>query len=255
MHTSDDIDTERRRGKTGPRAEPPSPVSTDRAADPEWGRRMLVRGVVRGLWLLVKWAGIAALPFWALLRGSVFVYQQQWPLPVAMLAGFGAAFLVLFVYVTWAYFRVAGTATEYRVRAFRGKVLLVLAVLGTFQGYVLLAPNPAHVKSPEVHAEYAELHPLLRMSVATLLLVDENLLITDLSRHPGDYADMGLPVNPRSLHYRQATGYTHALDLRTKGRGAVRTLLLQGYFSVLGFRTLRHVGTADHLHVSLPLPS
>ncbi|HKL89393.1 MAG TPA: hypothetical protein VJ884_10350, partial [Salinibacter sp.] len=90
---------------------------------------------------------------------------------------------------------------------------------------------------------------------ATLLLVDEDLLITDLSRHPSDYADMGLPVNPRSLHYRQATGYTHALDLRTKGRGYLRNLLTQGYFSVLGFRTLRHVGTADHLHVSLPLPA
>jgi hypothetical protein len=148
-----------------------------------------------------------------------------------------------------------GPATQYRFRTFRRKALGVLVVLALFQGYVLLAPNPAHVKSAEVHAEYAELHPLLRMSVATLLLVDEGLLITDLSRHPGDYADMGLPVNPRSLHYRQATGYTHALDLRTKGRGPVRNLLMQGYFASLGVRTLRHVGTADHLHVSLPLPA
>jgi hypothetical protein len=84
--------------------------------------------------------------------------------------------------------------------------------------------------------------------------VDESLLITDLSRHPSDYEAMGLSVNPQSLHYPQADGYVHALDLRTKGRGEVRNLLMQGYFAALGFRTLRHEGTADHLHVALPLP-
>jgi len=220
-----------------------------------WSGRVM-GGLIRWvLWPALKWGALAALPFWALLRGTVYGYQQAWPLFLAMIAGFGATFLVLLIYVLWVYFRVKGPATRYRFRTFRRKALGVLVVLSLFQGYVLMAPNPAHVKSAEVHAEYAELHPLLRMSVATLLLVDEDLLITDLSRHPSDYADMGLPVNPRSLHYRQATGYTHALDLRTKGRGYLRNLLTQGYFSVLGFRTLRHVGTADHLHVSLPLPA
>jgi len=28
---------------------------------------------------------------------------------------------------------------------------------------------------------------------------------------------------------------------------------MQLYFHLMGFRTLRHVGTADHLHVELPL--
>lgn len=71
----------------------------------------------------------------------------------------------------------------------------MLVVLGLFQGYVLLAPNPAPVKT-------AELHPILRMSVATLVLVDEDLLITDLLRPPSDDEDMGVPVAPRSLDYR-----------------------------------------------------
>lgn len=226
-------------------------------AEPDWGwgARVLGRLARWVLWPALKWGAIAALPFWALLRGSVFVYQQQWPLPLAMLAGFLTAFLVLLVYVTWAYLQIRDPATRYRFWTFRWKALAVLVVVGLFQGYVLLAPNPAHVKSAEVHDEYTELHPLLRMSVATFLLVDEGLLITDLSRHPSDYADMGLPMNPRSLHYQQDTGYTHALDLRTKGRGYLRNLLMQGYFAALGFRTLRHVGTADHLHVSLPLPA
>jgi hypothetical protein len=207
------------------------------------------------LWPLLKWGLIAALPFWALLRGSLFAYHHQWPTSLALLAGFATAFLVLLGYAIWGHVWSKGTEAAYRTRALRWKALGVLVVLGLFQGYVLLAPNPAHVKSEEVHGEYTELHPTLRMSVATLLLVDEGVLITDLFRHPSDYEDMGLSVNPQSLHYRQANGYVHALDLRTKGHYEIRNRLMQGYFAALGFRTLRHVGTADHLHVALPLPT
>jgi hypothetical protein len=41
------------------------------------------------------------------------------------------------------------------------------------------------------------------------------------------------------------------VDLRTAGQGAVKNRLVQLYFWMMGFRTLRHVGTADHLHVQL----
>lgn len=51
------------------------------------------------------------------------------------------------------------------------------------------------------------------MSVATFLLVDDTLLITDLSRHPSDYSNMDLPENPRSLHYRQVDGHVRVRDL------------------------------------------
>jgi hypothetical protein len=44
----------------------------------------------------------------------------------------------------------------------------------------------------------------------------------------------------------------HAVDLRTIGRAEWKNVLLNWYFRSMGFRTLRHVGTADHLHVSLP---
>jgi len=55
------------------------------------------------------------------------------------------------------------------------------------------------------------------------------------------------------LHYPQPDGYVHAIDLRTAGRGFVRNRLVQAYFWSMGFVTLRHVGTADHLHVELPV--
>ena len=35
------------------------------------------------------------------------------------------------------------------------------------------------------------------------------------------------------------------------GRAPWRNLTMVAYFRPLGFRTLRHVGRADHLHVSL----
>jgi hypothetical protein len=98
---------------------------------------------------------------------------------------------------------------------------------------------------------YTATHPLLRMALSTLILVDHDAVITDLARKPDDYRRMGLPVNQESLHYRQADGWVHAVDLRT--RPGLKSLLVQWYFDVMGFDTLRHVGTHDHLHVSLPL--
>ncbi len=99
---------------------------------------------------------------------------------------------------------------------------------------------------------YTALHPLLRVSVSTLILIDGDLVITDVARTPQDYVTMGLPIYEASLHYRQDDGYVHAMDLRTLDRPRWRNWLTQGYFRSMGLRTLRHVGTADHLHVSLP---
>src|SRR2546428_6354386 len=63
---------------------------------------------------------------------------------------------------------------------------------------------------------------------------------------------MGLATNHASPHYRQRDGYGHAADLRTAGRGEARNRLVQLYFWIMGFGTLRHVGTADQPHVQLP---
>jgi len=41
------------------------------------------------------------------------------------------------------------------------------------------------------------------------------------------------------------------VDLRT--RSPFRSVLVEWYFWAMGFATLRHTGTADHLHVQLVL--
>jgi hypothetical protein len=41
--------------------------------------------------------------------------------------------------------------------------------------------------------------------------------------------------------------------VRTNGRSKATNLLVELYFILMGFETLRHVGTADHLHVALPV--
>ncbi|HEY3279134.1 MAG TPA: hypothetical protein VGJ83_01375, partial [Gemmatimonadales bacterium] len=82
-------------------------------------------------------------------------------------------------------------------------------------------------------------------------LVDPKMVVTDMRRARVDYSRMKLPVNETSLHYRQADGWVHAVDLRTTGRGALKNGLVRAYFWLMGFDTLRHVGTADHLHVEL----
>jgi hypothetical protein len=92
---------------------------------------------------------------------------------------------------------------------------------------------------------------VLRLGIGTLVWLDRELLLTDADRLPEDYRRMGLPEKSASLHYRQSSGYTHAVDIRTAGRGELRNRLVESYFRLMGFRTLRHVGTADHLHVSL----
>ena len=79
-------------------------------------------------------------------------------------------------------------------------------------------------------------------------------MVTDALRQPVDYSNMGLPTLDNSLHFVQHDGFVHAVDLRTIGRTEWRNALMIGYFRLMGLKTLRHVGTADHLHVSLAPP-
>jgi len=104
-----------------------------------------------------------------------------------------------------------------------------------------------------VRAYYGSLHPLLRVALSTLILADRDLVVTDLARSPEAYAGMGLAPNDGSLHYVQRDGYTHAADLRTAGRSELKNALVRVSFWSMGFATLRHMGTGDHLHVELPV--
>jgi hypothetical protein len=126
-----------------------------------------------------------------------------------------------------------------------------LVLLLVYAVYLLVFVSVANVKSADLRATYRDLHPVLRLSVSTLILLDKGAVITDTGRTPEDYVQMGLRKAAASAHYRQADGYVHAVDLRTRERGGIRNLAMQLFFEAMGFDTLRHDGTADHLHVSL----
>jgi hypothetical protein len=207
-----------------------------------WDWASLSRRVAVVLALLI-------LPFVLLVRGSVYLYARQgYPTWLALLGAAGVTLLVVTAVAAWVAHRFTGRA---RVR-FVARWVATPLVLG-FCAHALLFLARANAKGTEVQSEYRAAHPLLRVALATLRLANHDLVVTDLRRVPADYATMGLPVFDGTLHARQSDGWAHAVDLRTIGRGAVVNLLVEWYFRAMGFRTLRHVGTADHLHVELPL--
>src|SRR5258706_7574700 len=205
--------------------------------------RLLGVALLQGLGRLVA---IVALPFVLLVRGAVFFYEYgavpAWlALSVSALLTIGLVTL----YASWLLRRFTG----------RPPLLLLakwvaLPLVVSYCGFSLLYLSRVNSK-PDVRAYYGTVHPLLRLALSTWILVDDKDVVTDMRRAREDYARMGLPVNETSLHYRQADGWVHAVDLRTANRGWFRNQLLQIYFWGMGFNTLRHVGTADHLHVDI----
>ena len=229
---------------TGPGAATgPQPTNRRGATKPRRFLGRAVRWVVTAVLLVV-------LPFILLVRGGVFAYQQ-WGLGAwSSLAVSTAATALLLACYAWAASRRLGAWKWLRKFAIR------VAALGAaaFVLYSLVVIAGGNVKSEEVRAEYSGLHPLLRMGVSVFVLADADAVITDADRTPDFYARVGLPANESSLHFRQDDGFVHALDLRTINRPEWRNLAAELAFRAMGFHTLRHVGTADHLHVSLRLP-
>jgi hypothetical protein len=209
-----------------------------------------------GAWLLAvvrlaaKVVVVALLPFLALVRTAVYLYEREHtPVVLALLGGIACTTAIVALYGAWLSHRLTG---RMRFSLIARRIALPVAL--SFCGYALLYLSSAHAKSDRVQAYYLSLHPLLRVALSTVILIDHDLMVTDLARRPADYAAMGLPVRDGSLHFIQADGYAHAADLRTAGRGELTNRLVQVYFWSMGFATLRHMGTADHLHVELPLP-
>ena len=196
------------------------------------------------------WGALAVLPFVLLIRGGMLAYGA-WDLgtwPSLAFAALATASL-LGMYASWACRRL-GTSGGPRRLIVRGAFGVALA----YVAYTLVFIASANVKSDDVRAEYRSMHPLLRVASSALILVDPASIVTDAGRTPQDYRRMGLTPIEASLHFRQDDGYVHALDLRTEGRSELRNRAIQLAFWALGFHTLRHVGTADHLHVSLGMP-
>ena len=231
---------------------PQRPGGTAAKRQPPEGQR---RGRLLRLPLrLLRWAVLAVflaiVPFVLLIRGGVFAYQQWGLEPWPSLAVSAAATALLLVLYAWALGRRLGAGKGLKWLMTRGAAALAVA----YVAYSVVYVGSANVKSDEVRAEYAALHPLLRMGASAVFLADAGAVITDASRTPDFYRRLGLSPNESSLHFRQDDGFVHALDLRTIGRPERRNRAVELTFRALGFNTLRHVGTADHLHVSLRAP-
>ena len=219
------------------------PLTTGTPARRRWG------WPVRVVRLAAQALLIALLPFLVLVKVAVFLYAREGYSTVLALAGGTACTAgVVTGYAALVWHRVTG-----RVRLGLVARRIALPLVVAYCGYALIYLSSANAKSDRVRAYYASLHPLLRVALSTLIIAERDLVVTDLARGAGDYVAMGLAPNDGSLHYVQPDGYAHAADLRTTGRSELKNRLVQAYFWSMGFATLRHVGTGDHLHVELSL--
>jgi len=191
--------------------------------------------------------GLLILPFLAFVRTAVWFYHDGHASWVALVG----AGVVCGTLLTAAGARLSSLVTgRHRLEFIATRLVAPLVIL--YCGYTLFFLSGLNAKTTEVKQYYGSVHPVLRVALGTVILADREIVVTDARRQREDYAGMGLPVYERSLHFEQQSGWVHAVDLRTIGRAEWKNVLLNWYFRSMGFRTLRHVGTADHLHVSLP---
>ena len=203
------------------------------------------------LFALLKAAAVVVLPFLVYVRASVYLYLHHVARPWIAIALAGILTLGLvagaIIMVARRFHRHPRVSTVARWAA--------VPLVFTWCIYSAFYLSRVNTKSDSVRAYYRSVNPILRIALSTIVLVDPDLVVTDMGRVAADYRRMRLPVNERTRHYRQANGYVHAVDLRTRGRWEIRNRAVQLYFWAMGFSTLRHVGTADHLHVQLAAPS
>lgn len=158
------------------------------------------------------------------------------------------AIVIVFVYLSFIHqLFVSGGA----VMSIKSRFLISFLVVVLYVVHGIFYLSGSNMKSSDLRTEIRKIHPVIRLAVSTLIHLDKEIIITDADRQPEDYKAMGLKSIKHSLHYRQSTGYSHALDLRTRNRPEWKNLLVEYFFKIMGFKTLRHVGTADHLHISL----
>jgi len=200
----------------------------------------------RVIWLVF----ILIFPFIFLIRFSVYLHIKEELIPWAcIMGGCIITSVILFFYFTFMY-GLFFTGERERPRLLR-RLFIAFGLVALYCLHGLFYMSGDNMKTTDLKSEVRKVHPILRLSVSTLIHLDKDLIITDADRLPEDYIKMGLKTKGQSLHYRQSNGYAHAMDLRTQGRSEIRNFITQSYFRLMGFNTLRHKGTADHLHVSM----
>lgn len=227
-------------------------------ADARRGAPSRERGSAAGLlgelaWFAVRLAVPVLLPFATLVGGSTWSHRllglPTWGalgLAALLTAGCLTLFGVHFTRALHARYRTRRLGWRFGMR-------IALPIVVAYCGYTLLYLARENAKTDAVRAYHGTLHPLMRVALGTAILADPAIVVTDTRREAADYDRMGLRAREHSLHFTQPDGYVHAVDLRTAGRSWIRIAAVRAWFGVMGFRTLRHVGTADHLHVSLPM--
>ncbi len=204
----------------------------------------------RGPWLLataLKALAIAALPA-LFVRASVDLYTSGFSTIVSIVGAAGVVLVALTALVAAISRRLTGRAPFWSLMRW---VALPAVIL--WSAYALFHLAQANAKTPGVKSTYTSLHPVLRLAVSSAIVADGELVVTDAKRSAADYRRMGLPVFERTMHYPQRDSWVHAIDVRTIGHGELRNFTLAWYFRAVGLRVVRHVGTADHLHVELPI--
>ena len=199
---------------------------------------------------IIKIIFLLVFPFVLLIRTSVYLHTEEALIPWACIGG-GILYtsILLFLYIAIFYGRLFDKAKA--KPSFKHKAIVAVALVFLYCLHGLFYMSSENFKNPYLKSEIRKIHPILRLSLSTLIHLDKGLIITDSNRVPEDYKAMGLKAKKHSLHYQQSNGYAHAVDLRTSGRNEFRNSLIQWYFKLMGFNTLRHGGTGDHLHVSL----
>jgi len=230
-----------------PGLEPPDSRQREDAVGSGKGSGSRKRLLFKSLAWIIALATLPLLPFYVLIRTSVYLQHAHgtsgW---TALGAGALATVLLLLLYLVAVSLRM-GWKGKVPKTARRITGLLV----ASYCLFALTYLSGVNAKTEEIRSTYTALHPVLRVAVSTLLLVDRDGVLTDTGRTREDYEEWGLPVNEASLHLPQADGYVYAVDIRTLGRPEWRNRCVELYFRFMGFETLRHVGTADHLHVNL----
>ena len=212
-------------------------------------RRSFKRRIFKAFFSILLVIGLGIVPFFILIRTAVFLnLEQSWNGWAALLGGMGASISLLGLYVLVLF------------RKINNKKLLaqfglggVAALVGGFCIYSLFYLSSVNAKTEDVRQVYRSLHPILRVSVATTTLAEKDLVITDIKRTEEDYISWGLTPLESSMHYEQKDGFVHAIDLRTIGHSEFRNKSLEWSLRAMGLQIIRHVGTADHLHIALPI--
>lgn len=206
------------------------------------------RKVLKAILSLLIIIGLGIIPFFILIRSAVFLnLAKDWNGWIALIGGILASTSLLGIYVLLLFRKVKNKKLLAQF-SFGG----VAALVGGFCIYGLLYLSSVNAKTVEVREVYRSLHPILRVSVAITTLAEKDLVITDIKRTDEDYTSWGLTPLQSSLHYEQDDGFVHAIDLRTIGHSEFRNKTLEWSLKAMGLQIIRHIGTADHLHVALP---